>query len=88
MTNYDEKLVPGIYQGGGAKKFTQDLGLDGDDILYVGDHIYGDILRLKKDCNWRTAMVLEELKTEVANNIKIAPVMSEIDTSYEEERSH
>jgi HAD superfamily 5'-nucleotidase-like hydrolase len=79
MTNYDEKLVPGIYQGGGAKKFTQDLGLDGDDILYVGDHIYGDILRLKKDCNWRTAMVLEELKTEVASNIKIAPVMSEID---------
>lgn len=80
MTNYDEKLVPGLYQGGGAKKFTQDLGLEGDDILYVGDHIYGDILRLKKDCNWRTAMVLEELATEVASNLKTVPIMSEIDS--------
>lgn len=79
MTNFDEKLTPGIYQGGGAKQFTQDLGLEGDDILYVGDHIYGDILRLKKDCNWRTAMVLEELESEVASNIKTAPMMEEID---------
>lgn len=79
MTNYDDKLVAGIYQGGNAKKFTQDLNLEGDDILYVGDHIYGDILRLKKDCNWRTAMVLEELASEVSSNIKTAPTMIEIE---------
>lgn len=79
MTNMDEKLAPGIYQGGNAKKFTEDFGLDGDDILYIGDHIYGDILRLKKDCNWRTAMVLDELAEEVGNNEKTAPTVSAIE---------
>ena len=35
-------------------------------MLYVGDHIYGDILRSKKDTAWRTAMIIQELETEVA----------------------
>lgn len=80
MTNFDEKLAPGVYQGGNAKTFTVDLGLEGDDILYIGDHIYGDILRLKKDCNWRTAMVLEELESETENNHKAEPIIVEIET--------
>ena len=48
MTNLNDKLVPGIYQGDKAEVFTKDLGLEGDEILYIGDHIYGDILRLKR----------------------------------------
>ncbi len=80
MTNLDDKLEPGVYQGGGARKFTEDFGLDGDDILYIGDHIYGDILRLKKDCNWRTAMITEELEDEITNNRKAEPIMTEIDS--------
>ncbi len=79
MTNMEGKLTPGIYQGGNAKKFTADLDLAGDDILYIGDHIYGDILRLKKDCNWRTAMVIEELDEEVENNRKAEPINQEIE---------
>jgi hypothetical protein len=31
----------------------------------VGDHIYGDILRSKKDSTWRTALVIQELDQEV-----------------------
>ncbi|AHI07119.1 hypothetical protein BDW_13095 [Bdellovibrio bacteriovorus W] len=80
MTNYEGPLQPGIYQGGNAKQFTSDLGLAGDDILYIGDHIYGDILRLKKDCNWRTAMVIEELDEEVQNNRQAEPLIQEIET--------
>ncbi|XGC80552.1 HAD-IG family 5'-nucleotidase [Bdellovibrio bacteriovorus] len=79
MTNMEGKLTPGIYQGGNAKKFTADLELAGDDILYIGDHIYGDILRLKKDCNWRTAMVIEELSVEVDNNKAAEPLNQEIE---------
>lgn len=79
MSNIEEKLGPGLYQGGSAKQFTKDLDLDGDDILYIGDHIYGDILRLKKDCNWRTAMVLEELHEELENNKKAMPLVVEIE---------
>ncbi len=66
MTNTMGHIKPGVYQGGNAKKFTDDLQLNGDEILYIGDHIYGDILRLKKDCNWRTALVVEELGEEIA----------------------
>lgn len=80
MVNYWDKLVPGIYQGGCAEIFTKDLGLEGDEILYIGDHIYGDILRLKKDCGWRTAMVIEELEKEVDTNRKAENINHEIDT--------
>lgn len=78
MSNINCGVLPGIYQGGNARKFTNDLNLKGDDILYIGDHIYGDILRLKKDCNWRTALVVEELGNEIATQKKIKPIEDEI----------
>jgi HAD superfamily 5'-nucleotidase-like hydrolase len=78
MTNFDEKVKRGIYQAGGADKFAKDLGIEGDDILYIGDHIYGDILRLKKDCNWRTALVVEELGQEIESYKKVQQFSSEI----------
>ncbi len=78
MTNFDDSLKKGLYQGGCAAKFTADLGLEGDDILYIGDHIYGDILRLKKDCNWRTALVVEELGVEFESYQKAQPQFAEI----------
>lgn len=74
MTNYSGEIKPGIYQGGCARKFTDDLDLNGDEILYIGDHIYGDILRLKKDCNWRTALVVEELGDEIASQKIALPI--------------
>lgn len=79
LSNYHEALVPGIYQGGSAHTFTRDLKLEGDDILYVGDHIYGDILRLKKDCNWRTALVIDDLADEISAYEKAQPVQNTID---------
>lgn len=78
MTNTNGSIKPGVYQGGNAKKFTDDLNLNGDEILYIGDHIYGDILRLKKDCNWRTALVVEELGEEIAAQKKALPTEQEI----------
>jgi HAD superfamily 5'-nucleotidase-like hydrolase len=74
MTNPHGNLISGIYQGGCATKFTDDLGLNGDEILYIGDHIYGDIVRLKKDCNWRTALVVEELGQEISSQKKALPI--------------
>ncbi|QBR82953.1 5'-nucleotidase [Legionella israelensis] len=78
MTNLKGKIVPGVYQGGHANQLTEDLNINGDEILYIGDHIYGDILRLKKDCNWRTALVVEELGDEIASQIKALPVEKQI----------
>lgn len=78
MSNIHGNIVPGVYQGGNARKFTQDLAINGDEILYVGDHIYGDILRLKKDCNWRTALVIEELGEEIDSQERALPVEKKI----------
>ncbi len=78
MSNYMGPITPGIYQGGNATKFSEDLRLSGDEILYVGDHIYGDILRLKKHCNWRTALVVEELGGEIEGQKKALPIEREI----------
>lgn len=78
MTNMEAKLEPGIYQGGSANVFTSDIDADPDEILYIGDHIYGDILRLKKDCAWRTALVVEELEDELSKEGTLAPVIAQI----------
>lgn len=54
-----------IYEGGNLQDLERALGVTGDEILYVGDHIYGDILRSKKDSAWRTVMIMQELETEI-----------------------
>lgn len=41
------------------------LGVRGKDILYIGDHIFGDILKSKKQQGWRTCLVVPELSREV-----------------------
>jgi HAD superfamily 5'-nucleotidase-like hydrolase len=54
-----------IYEGGNLVDLERFLGVTGDRILYVGDHIYGDILRSKKESAWRTAMIIQEMEAEV-----------------------
>ena len=86
MNNVPGKLTPGIYQGGCADVFTFNLDLEPEQILYVGDHIYGDIVRLKKDCAWRTALILEELEDEVSSSLKAKPFSDQIETLMAEKR--
>jgi HAD superfamily 5'-nucleotidase-like hydrolase len=54
-----------IYEGGNLHELERCLGVASDHILYVGDHIYGDILRSKKESAWRTAMIIQEMEAEV-----------------------
>jgi len=53
-----------VYRSGNIQAFEDMTGVRGENVLYVGDHIYGDILRLRKAHMWRTAMVLQELDSE------------------------
>jgi len=55
-----------VYQAGNVVAFEQLTGIKGEQVLYIGDHIYGDILRLRKQHMWRTAMVLQELEREIS----------------------
>ena len=78
MTNYDGPITTGVYQGGWFKKLQDDLGLKGNEILYLGDHIYGDVVAIKKLCDWRTGLVLSDLQDEVAGVKRGAPIHQEI----------
>ncbi len=67
MSNHLGKLTPGIYQGGNAHLLEKSLDInDGEEMLYFGDHIYGDVVSIKKTMNWRTALVLNELDNEIS----------------------
>ncbi|XP_030425358.1 cytosolic purine 5'-nucleotidase isoform X5 [Gopherus evgoodei] len=43
-----------VYSGGSSDTICDLLGAKGKDILYIGDHIFGDILKSKKRQGWRT----------------------------------
>ncbi|MEZ4460473.1 MAG: HAD-IG family 5'-nucleotidase [bacterium] len=55
----------GIYLGGHASLVERCLKIDGEQILYIGDHIYGDVSVSKSISRWRTALVLRELEEEL-----------------------
>jgi HAD superfamily 5'-nucleotidase-like hydrolase len=68
-----------IYQGGNVVAFEQMTGIRGDQVLYIGDHIYGDILRLRKAHMWRTAMVLQELEREISVSERLEAQIRDLD---------
>ena len=37
----------------------------GEEILYVGDHLYSDVLRSKRTLGWRSAFIMPELEEEM-----------------------
>lgn len=55
----------GIYQGGNANYLERNFGIDPSEILYLGDHILGDVVTLKETIGWRTGLVVQELEEEV-----------------------
>ncbi len=57
------------FSGGNYRLLERQIGARGDSILYIGDHIFGDILRSKKSSGWRTVMIVEELDHEVRANL-------------------
>ena len=53
------------YWGGSARGVEKHLGISGDEILYVGDHMFGDVWVSKSVLRWRTALILRELESEI-----------------------
>ncbi|KAL3577469.1 hypothetical protein D5086_018973 [Populus alba] len=54
----------GLYSGGSAQMVENSLDIHGDEILYVGDHIYTDVSQSKVHQLWRTALICQELEEE------------------------
>ncbi len=81
------KLEDGpVYLGGDAELVEESLGVQGEQILYVGDHAYGDVHASKSRRNWRTALVLRELEDELRALEAFAPQQREL-TALMDEKS-
>jgi HAD superfamily 5'-nucleotidase-like hydrolase len=54
------------YVGGNAQLVEDFTDTPGEEILYVGDHVYADVHVTKRLLRWRTALVIRELEAEIA----------------------
>jgi HAD superfamily 5'-nucleotidase-like hydrolase len=68
-----------VHVGGSARALERHAGHSGEEVLYVGDHTFGDILRAKKRPGWRTAMLIEELRSEIELDRSLAPEYQHVD---------
>ena len=57
-----------VYSGGSSEVLSRLIGAKGRDVLYVGDHIFGDVIKSKKLRGWRTFLIVPELNDEVNIN--------------------
>ncbi len=67
-----------IYQGGNQAGLQRALGHEPDEVIYVGDHIYGDIVQSKKTSGWRTVLIVEELEQEMRVHADYRAAVEEI----------
>mgnify|MGYP002381519496 CR=1 FL=1 len=68
-----------IYENGNLRDFERMINARGERVLYVGDHIFGDILRSKKDSAWRTMMILQEMEAEFDAMARTREAVAELD---------
>jgi FtsZ-binding cell division protein ZapB len=50
----------------------------GEEILYVGDHLYSDVLRSKRTLGWRSAFIMPELEEEMRVFAENEPLSKQI----------
>lgn len=82
-----EKLSRGhVYSGGNLKDFERMALYQGEKVLYVGDHIYGDILKTKKSGLWRTVLIVSELEEEINLSIRFKRELQELQSLEERRR--
>lgn len=65
----EENLKKKVMSGGNIQDFHRMFGVLGREVLYVGDHIYGDIMRSKKDSLWRTCLIIKELSFDIKTSM-------------------
>jgi 5'-nucleotidase len=68
-----------IFQGGNWKHLTAMLEIEaGEEIMYVGDHLYSDVLRSKRTLGWRSVFIMPELPEEMETFYKQRPLQLQI----------
>eukprot|EP01134_Creolimax_fragrantissima_P004199 CFRG4199T1 len=55
-----------VYTEGGMDEFHRLLQIDGGKVLYMGDHIFSDLVAPSRSAQWKTVAIIKELEHEVA----------------------
>lgn len=67
------------FQGGNWLHLQAMLEIEaGEEILYVGDHLYSDVLRSKRTLGWRSAFIMPELEEEMRTFAEKLPILRKI----------
>lgn len=61
----------GLYAGGSREGLMKLFEAPGEQVLYVGDHLYSDVLSSKRSTAWRTALIVRELEEELATSAEV-----------------
>lgn len=61
----DTPVWGGLYHGGSLAGLMRLLRVPGEQVLYVGDHIYSDVVSSKLESTWRTALIVKEIEQEL-----------------------
>lgn len=71
-----------VFQGGNHEHLHHLLGKEvvaGPQIMYVGDHMFSDVIRGKRSLGWRTMLVVPELAHEVDMWLSLSPKYKRIE---------
>lgn len=72
--------IGNVFQGGNWQHLHKMLGIrSGDEILYVGDHLYSDVLRSKRTLGWRSLFIMPELEDEIRTFNETLPLRTSIE---------
>ncbi|KAF9673225.1 hypothetical protein SADUNF_Sadunf10G0002200 [Salix dunnii] len=72
----------GLYSGGSAQMVENSLDIHGDEILYVGDHIYTDVSQSKVHQLWRTALICQELEKEIDYKMVLKLFLKAVEAAF------
>lgn len=73
-----------VFQGGNWNHLHKLVGLSSvDRLMYVGDHMYSDVLRAKRSLGWRTMLVVPELGKETRVRAQHADMREAIEATRE-----
>ena len=64
-----------FFTGGNIAFLENKLEVRGDQVLYIGDHIYGDILKSKHSSSWRTCIIVPELQAQIRAEQEAKPML-------------
>ena len=72
--------IGNVFQGGNWQHLHKMMGIkSGDEVLYVGDHLYSDVLRSKRTLGWRSLFIMPELEDEMRVFAQTLPIRRKIE---------